>query len=49
MVEDKHVIEALGKVRVVIKNGEITEIGPQVGVEYCPMFHAMHGIKKLDE
>jgi len=49
MVEDKHVIEALGKVRVVIKNGEITEIGPQIGVEYCPMFHAMHGIKKLDE
>ena len=25
MVEDRHVIEALGKVRVVIENGEITE------------------------
>ena len=27
MVEDRHVIEALGKVRVVIENGEITEDG----------------------
>lgn len=49
MVEDRHVIEALGKVRVVIENGEITEIGPSSGVRYCPMFHAMHGVEKLDE
>lgn len=49
MVEDRHVIEALGKVRVVIENGEITEVGPSLGVEYCPMFHAMHGVKKLNE
>ena len=49
MVEDRHVIEALGKVRVVIENGEITEIGSPSGVRYCPMFHAMHGVEKLDE
>ena len=49
MVEDRHVIEALGKVRVVIENGEITEIGPSLGVEYCPMFHAMHGVEELNE
>ncbi|AMD17713.1 hypothetical protein TL18_06570 [Methanobrevibacter sp. YE315] len=49
MVEDRHVIEALGKVRVVIENGEITEIGPSSGVKYCPMFHAMHGVKELNE
>ena len=49
MVEDRHVIEALGKVRVVIENGEITEVGSSLGVEYCPMFHAMHGVKELNE
>lgn len=48
MVQDKHVIEALGKVRVVIENGEITEVGSS-DVKYCPMFHAMHGVKELNE
>jgi putative methanogenesis marker protein 8 len=42
------VIEALGKVRVVIENGEITEVGSSE-VKYCPMFHAMHGVKELNE
>lgn len=49
MVEDKHVIEALGKVRVVIENGEITEVGPETGMKYCPMFHAMHKVDELNE
>lgn len=49
MVEDRHVIEALGKVRVVIENGEITEVGSSLGVKYCPMFHAMHGVNELNE
>ena len=48
MVKDKHVIEALGKDRVVIENGEITELGSSE-VKYCPMFHAMHGVKELNE
>ena len=48
MVKDKHVIEALGKVRVVIENGEITEVGSSE-VKYCPMFHAMQGVKELNE
>ena len=48
MVEDRHVIEALGKVRVVIENGEITEVGSSE-VKYCPMFHAMHGVEELNE
>ena len=48
MVEDRHVIEALGKVRVVIENGEITEVGSS-DVKYCPMFHAMHGVEELNE
>ena len=48
MVEDKHVIETLGKVRVVIENGEITEVG-ESEMKYCPMFHAMHGVDELNE
>ena len=48
MVKDKHVIETLGKVRVVIENGEITEVGSS-DMKYCPMFHAMHGVEELNE
>lgn len=48
MHQDKHVIETLGKVRVVIENGEITEVGSSE-MKYCPMFHAMHGVEELDE
>ena len=48
MVEDKHVIETLGKVRVVIENGEITEVGSSE-MKYCPMFHAMHKVDELNE
>ena len=48
MVDDKHVIETLGKVRVVIENGEITEVGSSE-MKYCPMFHAMHGVEELNE
>lgn len=48
MVEDKHVIETLGKVRVVIENGQITEVG-ESEMKYCPMFHAMHKVDELNE
>ena len=48
MVEDKHVIETLGKVRVVIENGQITEVG-ESDMKYCPMFHAMHKVDELNE
>ncbi len=48
MAEDRHVIETLGKVRVVIENGEITEVGSSE-MKYCPMFHAMHKVDELNE
>lgn len=48
MVNDRHVIEALGKVKVVIENGEIVEIESSE-MTYCPMFHAMHGVEVLNE
>lgn len=47
MHKDKHVIETLGKVKVVIENGKISEIG-ESDVEYCPMFHSFYGVKKID-
>lgn len=46
MVNDKHIIEALGKAEVVIENGEITSIGEPV-IEYCPIFGKYHGIEKI--
>ncbi len=47
MVEkDEHVVEALGKARVVIKNGKVTEVGePLIG--YCPIFDKHRGIKQI--
>ncbi|MCD7781850.1 MAG: DUF2099 family protein [Methanosphaera sp.] len=48
MVQDKHVIEALGKSRITIENGEITEITEPV-IDYCPLFNKYRDIKKLDK
>ena len=48
MQNDRHVIETLGKVKVVIENGEITEVGLSE-MNYCPMFHALFGVEELDE
>lgn len=48
MVKDKHIIEALGKVEVVIENGQVTKVGSS-DMKYCPMFHAMHGVEELNE
>lgn len=48
MVEDKHVIEALGKTRVTIENGEITSVG-EPEIEYCPIFGKYHNIKKISK
>ncbi len=44
--EDKHVIEALGKARVVVKNGKVIEVG-EPKIDYCPLFDKYRGIKKL--
>lgn len=46
MVKDKHVIEALGKTRVTIENGEITSI-EEPEIDYCPIFGKYHNIKQL--
>ena len=48
MVEDHHVIEALGKTEVVIENGEVVSIGEPL-VEYCPIFDKIDNSKQLDK
>ena len=46
MTKDKHVIEALGKARVTIENGKITDVGePEIKV--CPIFQKVRGINEL--
>jgi putative methanogenesis marker protein 8 len=45
---DEHVVEALGRARVVIKNGTVTEVGePLIG--YCPLFDKHRGIKQINK
>jgi len=41
-----HIIELLGKTRVVIKDGKVIEVGQSV-VEWCPIFAKVHGIQRI--
>lgn len=43
---DEHVIEALGKTKVIVRNGKVVEVGtPQI--KYCPLFDKYRGIKEI--
>lgn len=43
---DEHVMEALGKTKVRVKNGKVVEVG-EPKIEYCPIFDKYRGIKKI--
>jgi len=43
---DEHVIEALGKSKVIIRNGKVISVEDPI-VDYCPLFDKYRGIKKL--
>lgn len=43
---DEHVIEALGKTRVVVRNGKVVEVG-EPKINYCPLFDKHRGIKEI--
>ena len=44
---DEHVIEAMGKAKITVRDGKVVEIeDPQI--DYCPLFHKHRGIEKLD-
>ena len=42
----EHIIEALGKSKITIKNGKVIDV-TEPEVEYCPLFDHHRGIKKL--
>ena len=44
----RHVMEALGKSRVVIEDGQVVEVGEPV-IRYCPLFKKHRGIEELNE
>lgn len=46
MKNDEHVIEALGKTRITIKDGKITDIQEPL-IEYCPIFGKYHNMEKI--
>lgn len=46
-IVDEHVIEGLGKARIVIRNGKVVDVG-EPSLEYCPIFDKHRGIKKID-
>ena len=41
-----HVMELLGKTRVVVKDGKVVEVGEPM-VDWCPLFDKMRGVKKI--
>ena len=43
---DKHVIEALGRARITVRDGKVVDVG-EPKIEYCPLFHKHRGIEKL--
>lgn len=44
---DEHTIEAMGKSKIVVKDGKVIKIGKPI-IDYCPLFHKYRGIEKLD-
>jgi len=45
---DEHVIEALGKARVVVRDGKVVEVG-EPKINYCPLFDKHRGIKEITQ
>lgn len=45
--QDEHVIEAMGKSRIVVKKGKVVEVS-EPEIDYCPLFDKYRGIKQLD-
>ena len=48
MTRDRHVLEALGKTKVVVENGNVIEVGQPL-VRYCRLWEKIRGIKELSE
>jgi putative methanogenesis marker protein 8 len=48
MNKDRHVLEALGKTKVVVEDGIVIEVGKPL-VRYCRLWEKIRGIKELNE
>ncbi|MDR0900151.1 MAG: DUF2099 family protein [Methanobrevibacter sp.] len=46
--DDEHIIEAIGKAKVTIKNGKVKEV-TEPEIQYCPLFHKHRGIERIDK
>ena len=46
MKENEHEIEALGKTRILVRNGKVVEVG-EPKIDYCPLFDKYRGIKEI--
>lgn len=45
-MKDRHIMEALGKTRVVVENGNVVEVGEPM-TEYCPIWDKVTGVTKF--
>lgn len=45
-MKDKHIIEALGKTKIIIRDGNVEYVGKPL-IKYCPIFYKYRGIKKI--
>ncbi len=43
---DEHIIEALGKSKIIIRDGKVISVEEPI-IDYCPLFDKYRGIKKL--
>ncbi|MDI3482937.1 MAG: hypothetical protein PWQ88_808 [Candidatus Methanomethylophilaceae archaeon] len=43
----RHVMEVMGKTRVVVEEGKVVEVGEPL-IEYCPLFKRHRGIERID-
>jgi len=48
MGKDRHILETLGKTRVVVEKGKVVEVGKPL-LKYCPLWDKMRGLKELNE
>ncbi len=48
MTKDRHVLETLGRARVVVENGKVVEVGTP-RVRYCRLWDKLRGISELTE
>ena len=46
--KDEHIVEAMGKAKITIRDGKIIEI-EEPKIEYCPLFHKHRGIEKINK